>query len=76
VARIGWQLAAGADQKGVNRFAQARELALVVQHDRLDAGALANQAEQPRFAAAGVRLNKQACVDRPAPGDRVPTSRR
>jgi len=74
VARIGRQLSAGADQQHVNRFTQACEFALVVQHNSLDSGALGNQPQQPRFAAAGVRLNKQLSVDQRG-GDRVQASR-
>src|SRR6266851_6349926 len=63
VAGIGRQLAAGADQQHVDRFAQTRELALVIQHDRLDPAAFGDEPEQPRFAATRIRLNKKSGVD-------------
>ena len=63
VARIRGQLAAGADQQHVDRFAQTCELALVVENDGLDPGALGNQTEQPRLAAAGIGLNEEPGVD-------------
>src|SRR6266849_8380408 len=63
VARIGRQFSAGADQQDIDRFAQTRELTLVVQHDGLDPGALCDQAKQPRFTAARIGLNEKAGID-------------
>jgi hypothetical protein len=63
VARIGRQLAARPDQQHVHGLAQACEFALIVEYDRLDSGALGNQSQQPRFAAAGVGLDKKSGVD-------------
>src|SRR5229473_1172251 len=60
---IGRQLAAGADQQHVDRFAQTRELALVIQYDGLNPGALRDEAQQPRLTAARIRLNEKAGVD-------------
>ena len=34
-----------------------------VEHDGLDAGALADEPEQPRFVAARIRLDEKTCVD-------------
>ena len=47
----------------VDRFAQTRELALVIQYDGLNSGALGNEAEQPRLTAARIGLNKKSGVD-------------
>src|SRR5216683_2333434 len=63
VTGIGRQLAAGADQQHVDRFAQTRELALVIQYDGLNPGALRDEAQQPRLTAARIRLNKKSGVD-------------
>src|SRR5713101_1912906 len=59
VTRIGRQLAGGADQQHVDRFAQTRELALVIQYDGLDPGALRDEAQQPRFPATRICLNEK-----------------
>jgi hypothetical protein len=42
---------------------EAKVFALVVEHERLDSGAFGNQAQQPRFASAGVGLDKKPGVD-------------
>src|SRR5712692_6713142 len=60
---IGRQLAAGADQQHVDRFAQTRELALVIQYDGLNPGALRDEAQQPRLTAARIGLNEKAGID-------------
>ena len=52
MARVGRQLAARVHEKHVHGLAQAGELALVVEHDGLDACALGDEPQQPRFTAA------------------------
>ena len=47
VLRSGRQLATRAYQQHVHGLAQAGELALVIEHDGLDAGALGYEPEQP-----------------------------
>src|SRR5712692_2173889 len=57
VARICRQFTAGADQQHVHRLTQTCELALIVEDDGLDPGALSNEPQQPRLAAAGIGLD-------------------
>lgn len=47
VTRIGRNFAAGADQQYIHRLTLTRELALVVEDNSLDSGALSNEPQQP-----------------------------
>jgi hypothetical protein len=57
------QLAARTHQQHVYRLAQAGKFSLIVEHNRLDASAFGYETEQPRFAAARIRLDEEASVD-------------
>lgn len=63
VARIGRQLAAGADQKHVHHIAQAGKFALIVQDDGLNARTLGDQPEQPGLATSRIRLDQKPGID-------------
>ncbi len=63
MARICRQFTAGADQQHVHRLTQTSELALIVEDDGLDPGALGNEPQQPRLAAARIGLNEKSGID-------------
>src|SRR6516225_8671098 len=63
MARIGWQLAARTNQQHVHGLAQAGKLPLVVENNGLNAGAFGYETEQPRLAAARIRLNEKSGVN-------------
>jgi len=57
------QLAARTHQQHVYRLAQAGKFSLIVEHNRLDASAFGYETEQPRFAAARIRLDEEAGIN-------------
>ena len=63
VTRIGRQLTVGTDQQHVHGFTQACKFAFIVQDDGLDAGTFGDKPQQPRLAAARIRLDEKARVD-------------
>jgi hypothetical protein len=63
VAGIGRQLATRTNQQHVDGLAQAGKLALMVEHNGLDASAFGYETEQPRLATARIRLHKEPGVD-------------
>src|SRR5271154_4509199 len=63
VAGIGRQLAASTYQQYIDRLTQTGKLTFIVQNDRLNPGALGNEPQQPRLAAARIGLNEKPGID-------------